>query len=82
VYVQNYAPWNGLAILSFIAALCWFFWVGSLVAIICGHIGYSAPKDLRTERGNGLALTGLIFGYLQMAVLVLFIVAAVNGATQ
>ncbi|WP_420791417.1 DUF4190 domain-containing protein [Actinomycetospora lutea] len=82
VYAQNYAPWNGLAIVSFIAALCWFFWIGSLVAIVCGHIAYNATRDLRTARGNGLALTGLIFGYLQIAVAVLLIVAVFNGATQ
>lgn len=49
---------NTLAIISLIAA----FFV-SLAAVICGHIALSQIKK-RGEGGRGLAIAGLILGYL------------------
>jgi hypothetical protein len=49
---------NTLAIISLVAA----FFV-SLAAIICGHIALSQIKK-RGERGRGLAIAGLVLGYL------------------
>jgi hypothetical protein len=51
--------WNPLAILSLITAL-----VGlTVVAIPLGHIGMSQIKRFR-QKGRGLAIAGLIIGYV------------------
>ncbi|WP_104165689.1 DUF4190 domain-containing protein [Cryobacterium sp. N22] len=77
---QAYAPqgygqpaagerWNVLAIISLVSA----FFV-SLAAVICGHIALSQIK--RTgEKGRGLAIAGLVLGYLGLiAGLIFFLV--------
>jgi len=58
---------NGFAIASLILALVWFWWVGSVLAVIFGHlalnqIGGSGGR----QRGKGLAVAGLVVGYLSL----------------
>lgn len=74
---------NSLAVVSFAAGLgqifLWF--IGGIVAIVCGHI---ARRQIREtgETGSGLALTGLILGYVGVLLpllLVLVIVLAIAG---
>lgn len=64
---------NTLAIVSFVASILNFvqcFFVGSIVAIITGHIARRQIK--RTgEQGNGWALAGLIIGYVGVALTIL-----------
>lgn len=58
-------PWstNGLAIASLILAILWLGGVGSLLAIVFGHVSKRQIRK-RPQRGDGLALAGLIIGYL------------------
>lgn len=62
-------PTNSLAIVSLVAAiLSWVLcpFIAAVVAVITGHI---ARNQIRTsgEAGDGLALVGLIVGYLHLA---------------
>lgn len=62
-----------LAVVSLIAGLLWFFWIGSVVAIVTGH---QARRQVR-EMGYGgdtLAIIGLILGYLGAGTFVLFVI--------
>lgn len=68
-----------LAIVSLIAGILgWtvvpFF--GSIVAVICGHM---ARKEIRQApdrlEGDGLAVAGLVLGYLAIAMTVLVVIA-------
>ena len=72
--------WNVLAIVSLVSS----FFV-SLAAVICGHIALSQIKKTG-ERGRGLAIAGVVLGYLGLVagiitaiVFVVVIVAAVNS---
>jgi Domain of unknown function (DUF4190) len=48
--------------------------LGSIPAVICGHIGLSQiKKNPDTLQGGGLAIAGLVMGYLQIALLVILI---------
>jgi Domain of unknown function (DUF4190)/Domain of unknown function (DUF1707) len=69
---------NGLAIASLVFAVFWFAWMGSIAAIVCGHIALGQIRD-RAQGGRGLAIAGLAIGYLQLltlAVAVLYRVGA------
>jgi len=47
--------------------------LGSIPAIICGHIGMAAvKKNPDTLQGDGMALAGLIMGYIQIVLMILF----------
>jgi hypothetical protein len=62
------APTNTLAILALV-----FGFVFPIAGIVCGHIARSQIK--RTgESGDGLAVAGLILGYVLTGLTVLFVV--------
>ena len=64
-YQPALAPWNALAIVSLVLAF-----VAPPGGIVCGHI---ARRQIRTsgEQGDGVALAGLILGYVFTAGIVL-----------
>lgn len=65
--------WNGLAIASMILGIVWVYWIGSILAVIFGHI---ALHQIRRDgtRGRGMAIAGLVLGYLGIAVIVLILI--------
>ena len=68
------AKTNTLAIVSLLASI---FWFPALIGVITGHIAISQIK--RTgERGRGLAIAGLIIGYLAIVGIIIWgIISAV-----
>ena len=57
-----------LSIISLIAGVLGIFLFGSIIAIICGHIACSEIRNSNGKlSGNGLAISGLILGYLGIA---------------
>jgi len=74
-------PTNQLAIVSLVAGIASYVMlpvIGAVVAVITGHMARSQIK--RTgESGNGLALAGLILGYVHLALglIVLLVVVVV-----
>jgi Domain of unknown function (DUF4190) len=85
---QNYgivqrATTNGLAIASFVLSLLWIFWIGSILAVIVGHIALSQTKDPARSSGRGLAIAGLVIGYVAIGFFAFFVlVGLVAGASQ
>jgi hypothetical protein len=59
---------NGLAVASLVLGIVWLSGLGSLLAVIFGHV---ASRQIRRtgQRGKGLATAGLILGYLGLAVI-------------
>lgn len=68
---------NLLAILSLIASLVGFIMflpvIGQIAGVIMGHISL---KQIKTtgERGHGMALAGLLIGYISLGLIVLFVI--------
>lgn len=61
---------NSLAIVSLVSGIVSWFAIpllGAIVAIITGHMARSQIKQ-SYESGDGLAIVGLILGYLNLAV--------------
>lgn len=74
----NYAgPTNAFAIASFVLSLIG----GSLLAVIFGHIALSQINRTR-ESGRGLALAGLIIGYITLGIIVIFILSVMTAASS
>jgi len=72
-------PTNTLAIVSLATgAASWVILplVGAIVAVVTGHM---ARRDIRRtgEAGNGLAVAGLILGYVHLALFVLGIAVVI-----
>lgn len=63
---------NGMAIASLVLGIVWVYWIGSVLAIIFGHLGLGQIKRSGgTQGGRGMAIAGLVLGYVGLAVLVL-----------
>ena len=74
VYVQN-AGTNGMAIASLVCAF-----VCSILAVIFGHIALSQIGK-SGQGGRGLAVAGLVLGYIGMAAGLLIWIAVANAST-
>src|SRR5262245_38666905 len=68
---------NSLAVVSLVAGLAQFVvpFIAAIVAIVTGHIARSQIRRTH-EEGSGMALAGLILGYIGIALSVL----AIGGA--
>src|SRR5262245_21740913 len=78
-YVVAARPtYDGLAITSFILGVLWFGWLGSIMAVILGHI---ALRNIRRTHasGRGLAIAGLVLGYIGLSTLALVVLFAIIG---
>ena len=64
---------NGLAIASMVLGIVWIYWIGSILAIVFGHVALSQiKKSGGTQGGRGMAIAGLVLGYLSIGLSVLF----------
>jgi hypothetical protein len=63
---------NGLAIASLTAGILWLGWFGSIAAVIFGHMALSQiRRSGGRESGKGMAVAGLVLGYLGVGTLLL-----------
>lgn len=74
---------NGVAIAALVLGCLQFFvWIISgIPAIICGHIALSQIRRTGQE-GRGMAMAGLILGYLGLAAFIAFVVVILIAADE
>ncbi|MEZ5461758.1 DUF4190 domain-containing protein [Dokdonella sp.] len=74
---------SGTAITSLVLGIiCWVGlpFIGALIAVICGHIarGEIRRAPAGSVEGDGLAIAGLILGYLQLGMFLIGILIFVG----
>jgi hypothetical protein len=68
----------GLAIASLVLAVLWIWWIGSLLAVIFGHVALSQIKRSQGwKTGRGMAIAGVVLGWIGLATLAIIVVAAI-----
>lgn len=61
---------NGLAVASLVLGIVWCYWVGSILAVVFGHLALGQiKKDPGRQAGKGLAIAGVVLGWLGVATL-------------
>jgi len=70
---------NGFAVASLVLGLLWIAGLGSLLAVIFGHIAQSQNKGT-SRGGTGLATAGLVLGYIGLALGVVAAFVAVSDS--
>lgn len=70
---------NPLAVASLVVALVWFGWLGSLAAVVLGHIALGQiARSNGTETGRAAALVGTALGYFGLTTLLAIILFTVG----
>jgi hypothetical protein len=69
---------NGYAIASLVLGILWLFWIGSVLAVIFGHIALNQVHR-NGQSGRGLAIAGLVLGYIGLALFVVGVIGASLG---
>jgi hypothetical protein len=86
--VRTYPPpltarTNGLAIAALVSGFAWCTWIGAVLAVIFGHLARRQIRGARGwQRGDGMAVAGLVLGYAGLAVLVLAAIALATGRSE
>jgi hypothetical protein len=64
-----------------VLGIIWIYWIGSVLAVIFGFVALHQISQ-RKENGRGLAIAGLVLGFVGLgALLSLVIVLAVAATT-
>lgn len=77
-FVRAQAPTNGLAIASMVVGLFWMWWIGSVLAIVFGHVALGQIAR-NGQSGRGIAIAGLVLGYIGLATLLFTLLAVTVG---
>ena len=79
VFVRPYRRPNGLAIASVVAGVLWMWWLGSIAAVVMGHVALrQIAQSGGAQSGRKVALAGLAVGYFALTVLLAIIVFSVD----
>ena len=78
VFVRPERRVNPLAICSLVAAIVWFGWLGSVAAVVMGHVALSQiARSGGMQTGRAAALIGTALGYFGLTTLLTIILFAV-----
>lgn len=73
----------GFAVASMVLGILWIYWIGSILAVIFGHIALSQIKRANGwKTGRGMAIAGVVLGWIGVVTLPLFIIAAIVTADE
>jgi Domain of unknown function (DUF1707)/Domain of unknown function (DUF4190) len=77
VFVRPVRRVNGLAITSVVAGVLWIWWLGSIAAVVMGHVALrQIARSGGTQTGRAAAVAGLGLGYFGLTVLLAVILAS------
>ncbi len=58
-----------------VLGILWLWWIGSILAVVLGHVALHQIQASR-ETGRGMAIAGLVLGYIGIGAGILAIVVA------
>jgi len=72
---------NGFAIASLVLGILWIWWIGSILALVFGYIAKGRiDRSNGYETGRGMAIAGIVLGWIGVATLTLLIILGAIGA--
>ena len=74
---------NGLAIAAMVLGIVWVYWIGSILALIFGYIAKGQiNQSAGRQGGKGMAIAGIVLGWVGIGTLLLCIVAVMVGGSN
>ena len=69
---------NGFAVVALSMGIIWYFWIGSILALIFGYIAKrQIDASQGQQKGRGFAVAGIVLGWVGMGVLAIIIIALI-----
>jgi hypothetical protein len=68
-----------MAIASLVLGILWLYWVGSLLALVFGYLARQQIAE-RGESGSGMAVAGIVLGWIGVGVLACMLLVLFVGA--
>jgi hypothetical protein len=64
-----------------VCGIIWVYWIGSILALVFGYVAKSQiDKSHGTQTGRGMAVAGIVLGWVGVGFLTLIIVLSVLSA--
>ena len=74
---------NGLAIAAMVLGIVWVYWIGSILALIFGYVARGQIRNANgSQGGNGMAIAGIVLGWVGIGTLALMVILMVVGAAS
>jgi hypothetical protein len=74
---------NGFSVAALVLGIIWIYWIGSVLALIFGYIAKSQIDNSNgTQGGRGMAIAGIVLGWVGVGTLILLVVLLAIGATS
>ncbi|HXY73082.1 MAG TPA: DUF4190 domain-containing protein [Actinomycetota bacterium] len=74
---------NGYAIASMVLGILWVWWLGSVLALVFGYVAKGQiDRSNGMESGRGMAIAGIILGWVGIGVLVVAIIGLAVGRSH
>ncbi|MBI2169625.1 MAG: DUF4190 domain-containing protein [Actinobacteria bacterium] len=72
-----------MAVASMVLGILWLYWLGSILALIFGYVAKSQIDQSRgTQGGRGMAVAGIVLGWVGVGTLTIVILIAVAASTS
>jgi hypothetical protein len=88
-YGAPYGGWgqpshtSGLAVASLVCGILWLYWLGSILALVFGYVAKSQiDRSHGSQTGRGMAVAGIVLGWVGVGFLVLFIVLGILSSAM
>lgn len=63
-----------------VLGILWIYWIGSILALVFGYIARSQiAKSQGREQGTGMAVAGIVLGWVGIGILALFVLLLALG---
>jgi hypothetical protein len=64
-----------------VVGVVWIYWIGSILALIFGYVALRQIKQ-NGQNGRGLAIAGIVLGWVGVATLVVVIIALIAAGVS
>jgi hypothetical protein len=72
-----------MAIASLVLGILWIWWVGSVLALIFGYVAKNQIDESGgAQGGRGLAIAGIVLGWVGMGALVIFLILVAAASSS
>jgi len=70
-----------MAIASMVLGIVWVYWIGSILALVFGYVALRQIRQ-RGQQGKGMAIAGIILGWVGVVTLIAIIIFAIGSASN